>query len=251
MPSTLSILLLQGDAEARLLADAQFALQSVFPDREVRLVRAWMSRPDWLQAQAPALPEPVRRCGLPQVQYARDLLERRHGLAILSLLPAVAVRALRHSSGERFLEHRGLRAQWCAEEAAAIDATCTVQAPLSPQAAAAALEPIIERLQQRSTVVALTTAFRHVQEPLQHRLMGGPPALRDLVRRTNLEVARLSQRTGCFVLDLDRPLAERGGGPLDADCFGGAADAAELAVEELVALIAEAVPDELLSAGAQ
>ena len=56
---------------------------------------------------------------------------------------------------------------------------------------------------------------------------------------------------GTGMLDLDRPLAERGGGPLDADCFGGAADAAELAVEELVALIAEAVPDELVSAGAQ
>jgi len=210
-----------------------------------------MSRPDWLQAEAPALPEPVRQRGLPQVRDARDLLEQPHRLAILSLLPAVAVRALRHSSGERFLEHRGLRAQWCAEEAAAIDATCTVQEPLSPQAAAAALEPIIERLQQRGAVVALTSAFRHVQEPLQHRLMGGPPALRELVRRTNLEVARLSQRTGCFVLDLDRPLAERGGGPLGADCFGGAADAAELAVEELVALIADALPDELLSVGAQ
>jgi hypothetical protein len=234
-----------------LLADAQFALQPVFPDREVQLVRAWMSRPDWLQTEVPTVSEPVRRRELLQVRDARDLLEQPHRLVILSVLPTVSVRALRHSSGALFLGHRGLRAHWCAEEAAAIDAACTLQVPLSPQAAAAALEPIIERLQQRGTVVALTNAFRHVQEPLQHRLMGGPQTLRELVRRTNLEVARLSQRTGCFVLDLDRPLAERGGGPLDADCFGGAADAAELAVEELVALIADALPDELLSVGAQ
>jgi hypothetical protein len=47
------------------------------------------------------------------------------------------------------------------------------------------------------------------------------------------------------VLDLDRALAEIGGGTLGTDCFGGAGQGAELAVEELVALIADALPDEL------
>jgi hypothetical protein len=240
VPGTLSILLLQGDAEAQLLADAQLALQLVFPDLDVQLVRAWMSRPDWLESEM----------SFGQVRDARDRLGQPHSLVIFSLLPAVAMRALRHASGELFLEHRGLRARWSAEQAAANDAACTVQAPLSPQQAAAALQPIVERLQQRGAAVAVTTGFRHVREPLQHRYTGAPTALRELVRRTNLEVARLSHRSGCFVLDLDRALAEWGGGPLAADCFGGAAQAAELAVEELVALIAEALPDELLSAGA-
>jgi hypothetical protein len=239
-PTTLSILLLQGDAEAQLLADAQTALQLVFPDREVQLARTWMSRPDWLESESTA----------EQVREARDRLGHLHSLVILSLLPAVAVRALRHCSGELFLEHRGLRSRWSAEQAAANDAACTVQAPILPQQAAAALEPIVERLQQQGATVALTTGFRHVRDPLQHRHTGAQPTLRELVRRTNLEVARLSHRTGCFVLDLDRALAEWGGGPLAADCFGGGAQAAELAVEELVALITEALPDEFLSAGA-
>ncbi len=199
MPGTLSILLLQGDAEAQLLADAELALELVFPGREVQFTRARM----------PATAE--------QLRSARDLLEQPHRLVILSLLPAVAPRA------------------------------GTLQAPLSPQDAATALEPIIEQLQQRGAVVALTTAFRHVSEPLQHRRMDGPPTLRELVRRTNLEVARLSHRTGCFVLDLDRALAEVGGSSMAADCFGGSGQAAELAVEEFVALIADALPDELES----
>jgi len=205
MPATLSILLLQGDAEARLLADAELALELVFPGREVRFRRAWMPRPDRLASEEPS----------EQVRIARDLLEQPQRLVILPLLPTVAVRA------------------------------DTVQAPLSPQDAAAALEPIIERLQQRDTVVALTTAFRHIPEPLQHRHVEAAPTLRELVRRANLEVARLSHRTGCFVLDLDRALAEVGGGALGADCFGGSGQAAELAVEEFVALIADALPDEL------
>jgi hypothetical protein len=238
-PGTLSILLLQGDAEAQLLSDAELALALVFPDHEVRMVRAWMSRPDWLRSDATAV----------QVREARDQLEQPHTLVILSLLPAVAVRALRLGSGELFLEHRGVRGQWSAEQAAANDAACTVQAPLSPQDAAAALEPIIDGLQQRGAAVALTTGFRHVREPLEHRHTGGPQTLRERVRRTNLEVARLSHRTGCFVLDLDRSLAQWGGGPLGADCFGGAAQAADLAVEEFVALIADALPDDLLSTG--
>jgi len=240
-PGTLSILLLQGDAEAQLLADAELALPLVFPDREVRMDRAWMSRPDWLQSDTTAA----------QVREAREQLEQPHTLVILSLLPAVAVRALQHASGELFLEHLGVRAQWSAEQAATNDAACTVQAPLSPQDAAAALEPIVERLQQRGAVVALTTGFRHVREPLQHQHTGDPSTLRERVRRTNLEVARLSHRTGCFVLDLDRSLAEWGGGPLGADCFGGTGQAAELAVEEFVALLADALPDELVSAEAQ
>jgi len=199
MPGPLSILLLQGDAEAQLLADAELALELVFPGREVRLSRAWM----------PTTAE--------QVRIAHDLLEQPQRLVILSLLPAVAARA------------------------------GTLQPPLSPQDAAAALEPIIEQLQLGGAVVALTTAFRHSSEPLQHRHMDGPPTLRELVRRTNLEVARLSHRTGCFVLDLDRALAEVGGSSLAADCFGGTGQAAELAVEEFVALIADALPDELES----
>jgi hypothetical protein len=205
MPATLSILLLQGDAEAQLLADAEPALQLVFTDREVRLSSAWMPRADWLASETSA----------EQVRIARGLLERPQHLVILALLPAVGVRA------------------------------GTVQAALSPQEAATALEPIIERLQQRDAVVALTTVFRHTSEPLQHRHLDGPPSLRELVRRTNLEVARLSHRTGCFVLDLDRALAEVGGSSTAADCFGGNAQAAELAVEEFVALIADALPDEL------
>jgi hypothetical protein len=206
MPATLSILLLQGDAEAQLLADAEVALELVFPGREVQLSRAWMPRPDCLDSEA---------ADAEQARIARDLLEQPQRLVILTLLPAVAMRA------------------------------GTVQAPLSPQDAANALEPIIERLQQRGTVVALTTAFRHIAEPLQHRHTDEPPTLRELVRRTNLEVARLSHRTGCFVLDLDRALAEIGGSTLAADCFGGTGQAAELAVEEFVALIADALPDEL------
>ena len=196
MPDTLSILLLQGDAESRLLADAELALQLVFPGREVQLSRAWMPRADWLDS---AVDEE-------QVRIARELLEQPQRLVIFSAL---------------------------------------AQAPLPAPDAAAALEPIIERLQQRGTVVALTTAFRHVTEPLQHRPMDAAPSLRQLVRRTNLEVARLSHRTGCFVLDLDRALAEIGGAALGVDCSGGSGQAAELAVEEFVALIADALPEEL------
>ena len=50
------------------------------------------------------------------------------------------------------------------------------------------------------------------------------------------------------MLDLDRPLAQEGGDPLASDCFGGAGHAAELALEELVALVMDALPDELMPA---
>jgi hypothetical protein len=242
----MSILLLHGDAEARLLADAELAIQAVLPDREVQLIRAWTTRPDWLDSAAPGPPETLRRRGMVEDRDARELLEQPHRLVIFCLLPVVAMRAMTHRAGGVFLAHEGLCANWSPEDAAVVAAECATQSPLSPKDAARAFEPIIDRLQRRGAAVAISTAFRHVNESLQHRQPAGPPPLRELIRRTNLEVARLSHRTGCFVLDLDRALAQEGGGPLEADCFGGAGRAAELAIEELAALIVDALPDELM-----
>jgi hypothetical protein len=249
--SPLSVLLLHGDAEARLLASAEFAIEAVFPGREVQLTRAWMTRPDWLDIAAPAPPASLRSQGLLADLDVRQWLAQPPRLVIFSFLPVVAVRALRHRSGGVFLAHRAVCERWSALDAAAVAAQCTLEVPLSPAQAASAFEPVINRLQEQGASVILTMAFRHVNEPLQHRRTAAPAALRELIRGANLEVARLSQRTGCFVLDLDRPLAQRGGTPLGADCFGGGEAAAELAVEELVALIADALPDELMPMEAQ
>ncbi len=88
-------------------------------------------------------------------------------------------------------------------------AECVELLPLVPEAAAALLEPVVERMLAEGTAVAVCTAFRHVAEPLQFRRETGGMTLREIIRRTNLQVARLSQRTGCFVLDLDRPWRRR------------------------------------------
>lgn len=228
------------------MADGEIAIQALFGDREVSLVRAWAIRPDWLDPTAPAPPEfLLRGSGLLDTD-ARALLEQPHRLVIFALLPAVSVPALRHRSGGVFLAHRGLRASWSPEMAAAVAAECSEVLPLSPHDAAMALEPVIERLQARGSAVAVCTAFRHVKESLDHRGGEGPPALREVIRRMNLEVARLSRRTGCFVLDLDRPLAQVGGAVLDADCFGGNGRAAEIALDEFAALLLDAVPDDIV-----
>jgi hypothetical protein len=241
-----SILFLDGDAEARLLVDAELAMQAVFTDREVRVERAWSTRPDWLEAAAPGAPAPLIRSGALPDTDVRALLEQPHKLVIFSLLPAVSLPALHHPDGGVFLAHRAVRAGWSDGVRAQIEAECTETPPMSPHDAAAALEPIIERLQARGTAVALCTAFRHVKEPLEQRGREGPPALREVIRRMNLEVARLSQRTGCFVLDLDRLLAHEGGVTLDADCFGGDGRAAEIALDEFAAVVMDAMPDELM-----
>jgi hypothetical protein len=241
LATTFSILLLEGDAEHRLLADADVAIQSVFADRDVQFVRQWATRPDWLGLTASAL----RSDMLPGTEV-RELLEQPHRLVIFALLPAVAMPALHHRSGAMFLAHRGLRANWSPETAAAMAAECAEEPSISPAEAATALEPVIERLQSGGSAVAVCTAFRRVQEPLEHRGREGTPALRELVRGINLEVVRLSRRTGCFVLDLDRPLAQEGGASLDADCFGGGGRAAEIALDEFAALLLDAMPDDFM-----
>lgn len=229
------------------MADGEAAIQAVFAGREVSLVRAWATRPDWLDPTAPAPPETLVRCGALPDTDPRALLEQPHRLVIFALLPAVTAPALRHRGGGVFLAHPGLRATWSPEMAATVAAACSEELPLSPHDAALALESVIERLQARGLAVAVCTAFRHVKEPLEHRGREGTPALREVVRRMNLEVARLSRRTGCFVLDFDRPLAQEGGASLGADCFGGDGRAAEIALDEFAALVLDALPDDVMS----
>jgi len=234
-----SILLLQGDAEASLLAEGEVALQAVFADAEVQFVRAWATRPDWLGADAPL---PPAMSGAPDV---RALLAQPHRLVVFSLLPAISVPALRHRDGGAFLAHAGLRAAWNAQQATGVAAECTEVPALEPEAAVAALEPHVEALLARGIAVAVTTAFRRVREPLEFRGAAGARSLRERLRALNLGLARLSQRTGCFVLDLDRPLAQEGGAVLDADCFGGGERAAEIVLDEFAALVLDALPDGL------
>jgi len=117
---------------------------------------------------------------------------------------------------------------------------------MSPEEAASAWELLIERLQARGATVALCTTFRHVRESLELPGRQEVAALREVIRRMNLEVARLSLRTGCFVLDLDRPLAHEGGAVLGADCFGGQGRAAEIALDEFAAVVMDAIPDAVM-----
>lgn len=242
-----SILLLHGDAESRLLADADIAIQSVFPDREVQLIKQWATRPDWLDPAVSIQPDALIRAGVLPDGDIRELLNQPHNLVIFSLFPAVALPALRHKSGSVFLAHRGLRAGWSPETAALVAAECSEEPILTVSDAVSALEPVIERLQANGVAVAVCTTFRHVKEPLEYRGRDGAPALREVIRRTNLEVFRLSQRTGCFVLDFDRPLAQEGGASLHADCFGGDDRAAEIALDEFAALLLDAIPDDFMS----
>lgn len=238
-----TILLLQDDAEARLLADADAALEALSPDGGIRLIRAWMTRPDWLHCGGADAPQSLVRTGVLPGDDARALLEQEHRLVIFSLLPAVSVASLYHGDGGAFLAHRTLTAAWSPEIAAQVAAECREEPPVPPQAAVAALETVIEALQSKGTAVAVCTAFRHVPEPLEYR-QSGSLTLRERIRRLNVEIARLSRRTGCFVLDLDRVLAQEGGKSLQADCFGGGGRAAEIAIDEFIGLLLDALPDD-------
>lgn len=242
----LPILLLHGDAEAGLLADAAPFVEAALPHLSVEVTAAWAQRSSLLAADAPPPPEALRRRGvLPDVDV-RELLGRSPRLVLLSLFAELAAPTLRHRSGGEFLAHRTLRAGWTPDQAALVAAECTeVPSPTAAEAAAS-LQPVIERLQDGGAAVALVTAFRHVNEPIDHRRPDGPPTLRERVRAANLEAARLSMRTGCFVLDLDRAFAQEGGATIGADCFGGGERAREIAQDELLGLVFDALPDDTL-----
>ena len=233
----LSVLILQGDAEARLFAQAELTLQGCFPSADLRVRSAWTTRSDLLreettdkQANGPF--------GWPPVS---ELLKQPHDLVIMSTLPDVALPVWSGPRG-RFVVHRGVAEACSADERSELETGSRVGALIEPETAAQCLESVIGELMDRGQAVAVCNVFRRVPEPLQHRVVPGAVSLRRRTLAMNLEVAKLSHRTGCFVVDLDRVLAHEGGAALNADCFGGGERAEELALEELVAVVLEALP---------
>ena len=239
-----SILLLQGDAEAALLANAETAIETIFPGSEVRVSRAWTTRPDWIGPLRTHPPAPLVQSGALPDEDIPALLAQRHALVVLSLLPSVAVPALRHRDGGTFLAHRGIESTWDARTAEMVRKQCVELLPLTAESTVTLFEPIVERLLAEGAAVALCTAFRHVAGPLHFR-RGDRPPLREDIRRLNLEITRLSHRSGCFVLDVDRVLSEKGGARLGADCFGGGDAAADAVLDEFAALLLDALPEGL------
>ncbi|MBS2022461.1 MAG: hypothetical protein JST92_08630 [Deltaproteobacteria bacterium] len=99
----------------------------------------------------------------------------------------------------------------------------------------ALLTELIEGVQARGGVAALCTLFRHVAGPRAET-----QELRERIRVVNLRARRLSQRTGCFVFDLDRVLSHTGGASLQADVHGGGGEAvSSMLLDELVVLLPE------------
>ena len=233
----LSVLILQGDAEALLFAQAELTLQACFPSAEISVHSAWTTRSDLL-GDAATDNQAKGGWGKPPIS---ELLAQPHDLVILSTLPDVALPLWSGPRG-RFVVHRGVAESWSASERSEVEGESSVGAMVDLEAAVESLQRVIEELMSRGQAVALCNVFRRVPEPLQHRVTPGSVSLRRRALAMNLEVAKLSHRTGCFVVDLDRVLAHEGGAALNADCFGGGERAEELALEELVAVVLEALP---------
>jgi hypothetical protein len=239
--SALAILILQGDAEARLLKEAEATLQAGFPDCAVRVTNTWTTRSDFLGSDASSTPW-IRGHQLLPTPGTKEVLEGSYDLVLLSVLADAVLSIQRTPDGGSFVPHRELVERWSAPQRAAIAADCVDGGLLGPTESANVLEPLIEELQHRGSAVAICNVFRHVSSETERRLGRTKSSLRERIRATNLNVTRLSRSTGCFVLDLDRALAHAGGTPLETDCFGGNGRAEELAMEELFALVLEAVP---------
>jgi hypothetical protein len=238
----LSILILQGDAEARMLGQGQATLQACFPECEIDFAAAWTTRSDLLRSNGSPPAAWLRTRQLSANDNIHELLERPRDLLLFSVLADAALPILRTPDGDSFVPHRGVVERWTPQQRADVERECSEGELIDPVEAANALEPIIEKMQSRGAAVAICNIFRHTGGQPEHRGGSTTKSLRERIRAANLEVARLSHRTGCFVLDIDRALAHEGGGALQADCWGGTGRAEELALEELVALVLEAVP---------
>ena len=98
--------------------------------------------------------------------------------------------------------------------------------------------------------VVVTTVFRHVDLPGEED-NGRSHALRVRIRRLNFLAAELSRRHGVFVADVDRILADTGGGARRTDYRLGGDAAADLAARGLAQVLVNNTLDAVMPFEAQ
>jgi hypothetical protein len=213
------------------------------PASRVHLQHETWSRSDALLAATGTAPATLLQQDLPlapfspQSQFSRALFETDADVIALSIQPDVFSRLARHRrEGFLFYPHRN--STWSPEQKSWLREACSAEDFLDVETSMANFARIIARIRERSEAAILIYNLSSVIPGERiHSHQGLDELFSTRIRRYNLGLIELSQRTGISIIDVDGLLARAGAERLKIDAIHLKGEGSRLVAEEVARVL--------------
>jgi lysophospholipase L1-like esterase len=218
-------------------------LRKRHPGTLIRLKHETFVRSDALLAANGEVPAELANRDLPlgsypaPMQFSTAIFDFKADVYILSIMPDVATCPLKHRrSGYIFYPNDV--AAWPAHEREWLRTEFESLPLMDVETSIANIERIIDKIREKSDApILIYNMSPIVPGPIVHCLAGLGETFAMRIRRFNLALAELSERTGISIVDVDEILARAGADSLKVDAMHLAPEAYRLIAEEVVRVL--------------
>jgi hypothetical protein len=170
-------------------------------------------------------------------QFSQALVETAADIVVLSIMPDAATCLLKHRRSG-FLFYPGDTSDWTTEDRKWLKAEFESSPLLTVGQSIANIERIIESIRSHSDAAILVYNLSPiVPGQIVHCLQGLDETFATRIRRFNLALADLSERTGISIIDVDEILARAGADRLKIDPMHLRPEGYRLIAEEVVRVL--------------
>ena len=214
-----------------------------FPGTVVRLRHETCTRSDALLGLPSVVPPELVSRRLPlepsplSAQFSPALFEADCDVIALSIQPDLSTRLVRHRR-DGYLLYPANAKNWTAADRQWLRDEFDFLDPLDVDVSMSNFEKIIARIRERSAVPILVyNVSAVVPGESIHCHQGLDEILSTRIRKFNVALAELSQRTGISVIDVDNIVARAGADRLKVDATHLTAEGSRLVAEEVVRVL--------------
>ncbi len=213
------------------------------PAAVVQVMHETWTRTDALLAATGTVPADVAARALPlgayplTAQFSTALFDTRADAIVLSIQPDVANKLARHER-DGYLFYPNELASWPAPDRAWLRAEFAPEGLLDVTASMRNFEAIVARVRERTAAPILVYNMSSVVPgDTVHCHQGLGETLATRIRRFNVGLADLSERTGISVIDVDAVLARTGAARAKLDVMHLTAEGARIVAEETLRVL--------------
>ena len=218
-------------------------LRSRHPGTLIRLKHETWTRSDALLAARGEVPDELKTRALPLGAYPLDsqfstaLFDTRVDAIVLSIQPDVTTGLLRQRN-EGYLFYPNDSAHWPGDDRTWLSGAFQNIGQLDVAQSMANFERIVERIRLATEApILIYNLSPIVPGEMVHCLQGMGETFATRIRRFNLALAELSERTGVSIIDVDALLARKGADRLKLDAMHLTAEGYRLIAEEVVRVL--------------
>jgi lysophospholipase L1-like esterase len=216
-----------------------------FPECTVRIRHELYTRSDALLAATGVVPEELQaRQALlepyvPETQFSRALFETKADAYVLSIQPDIMTALYRHNGGGYML-YPSNQESWPAADRSWLQDNFAFLGMLGVESAMRNLELLIERIRSNKNAPILVYNVSSVVPGESVRNYADfPESLSARIRRFNLGLIEVSERTGISIVDVDTLVARAGADRTKIDTLHLTPDGARLVATEFVNALEE------------